>query len=250
MEVYTHRGIGLGPENTHAAMRAAVAMGLHLEVDVNTTLDAAVILHDKKLNRTTNGKGSIRRKRYSEIQGLSAGVAYEHPHDVQEIPLAEDVLLRYGPHAKIDLDLKARTGRQMLNFVKEHNMLDTVLFTSTDLATVKAVKDNEPSATVGFIAERYSPKHVPKLAALGFDYIAPWVDITSEDLIKQSEDHGMKVLPWFNGAQLLWTPQMDEAVERMASYNVSGIIVNHPHEVLAKVGIQPAAISIYPQHAA
>ena len=237
MEVYSHRGIGLGPENTHSALKAAVAMGLHLEVDVNATRDAvSILLHDSTLERTTDGKGAIHKKLYREIQHLSAGTAYEQPHDEQEIPLAEDALIRYGPHAKINLDLKkAQTGIQMLKRVTAHNLLDTVLFTSTNIQTVKAIKEMEPAATVGAITERYSRKFVAKLAKLGIEYIAPWVGITSADLVKQCDDHGIRVLPWFNGSQLLWTPEMDETIERMASYNVSGIIVNHPHEVLEKV---------------
>src|SRR6476660_6879229 len=57
-----HRGFSLGAlENTLAAFRAAVELGYsHLETDVHTTSDGELfLLHDRTLDRVTDGHGRI-----------------------------------------------------------------------------------------------------------------------------------------------------------------------------------------------
>jgi len=58
--VIAHRGFsGIAPENTLAAVRAAIEVGADMvEVDVTMTADGHVVcLHDETLDRTTDGQG-------------------------------------------------------------------------------------------------------------------------------------------------------------------------------------------------
>lgn len=74
--IIAHRGVkSLCPENTFPAFQKARELGLSwIETDVTLLKDGSLILiHDDKLNRTTNGKGSVRDKTGRDILALDAG---------------------------------------------------------------------------------------------------------------------------------------------------------------------------------
>ncbi|HRS96381.1 MAG TPA: glycerophosphodiester phosphodiesterase family protein, partial [Candidatus Latescibacteria bacterium] len=58
-----------------AAFRAAVALGVDvIEIDVHLSRDGhVVIMHDAKLDRTTDGKGPIAEHTLAEIKRVDAG---------------------------------------------------------------------------------------------------------------------------------------------------------------------------------
>jgi glycerophosphoryl diester phosphodiesterase len=74
--VMAHRGgRSLGPENTVYTFKRAIEQGTDvLEMDLQSTGDGAlVILHDREVDRTTNGKGAVDRFNLSELKKLDAG---------------------------------------------------------------------------------------------------------------------------------------------------------------------------------
>ena len=74
--VIAHRGAsGLAPENTMAAFRLAVALGADgVELDVNLSADGVpVVIHDARVNRTTNARGAVSRFSLDELRRLDAG---------------------------------------------------------------------------------------------------------------------------------------------------------------------------------
>lgn len=76
--VIAHRGAsGVRPENTLAAFREAIALGIdHLECDVRLSRDAhVVVIHDATVDRTTNGRGRVADHTLAELRALDAGEA-------------------------------------------------------------------------------------------------------------------------------------------------------------------------------
>lgn len=70
-KVLGHRGCaGLEPENTIRAFKRALSLKVDLiEFDVRMTKDKKlVVIHDPKLDRTTNGQGCIRNFIFNEIR--------------------------------------------------------------------------------------------------------------------------------------------------------------------------------------
>ncbi|NCF44910.1 MAG: glycerophosphodiester phosphodiesterase, partial [Proteobacteria bacterium] len=71
-----HRGASLiAPENTFAAADVALDRGAHLiELDVRESADGVLyVMHDKTLDRTTDGTGPIQHRTAAEIDALDAG---------------------------------------------------------------------------------------------------------------------------------------------------------------------------------
>lgn len=74
--VAAHRGNSrYAPENTMAAFRSAVALNIDMvEIDLHMTSDGEIILmHDHKVDRTTDGRGLICSKTLAEMKALDAG---------------------------------------------------------------------------------------------------------------------------------------------------------------------------------
>lgn len=74
-QIFAHRGFSAAfPENTMKAFIEAEKVGANgLEIDVQLSKDGeVVIIHDEKVDRTTNGTGFIKDLTYKEIRKLDA----------------------------------------------------------------------------------------------------------------------------------------------------------------------------------
>ena len=94
MTVAAHRGDSANyPENTMAAFRAAIAVGADMiETDVRLTRDGVpVLIHDRTVDRTTDGTGYVKDIDFAELRMLNAGTK-EMP---QQIPTLEELGLEF-----------------------------------------------------------------------------------------------------------------------------------------------------------
>jgi glycerophosphoryl diester phosphodiesterase len=95
-----HRGAGgeigvIAPENTLAAVRAAIALGIEfIETDPRPTADGVLVnLHDDDVDRTTDGTGLAAELTLAQIQALNIEAA-DYPGDFscERVPTIEQVL--------------------------------------------------------------------------------------------------------------------------------------------------------------
>ena len=97
MMVAGHRGDSANcPENTMVAFRAAIEAGADMiETDVRLTRDGVpVLIHDRTVDRTTDGKGYVKDMTFAELRALNAGTK-----DVpQQIPTLEEFLEFMNEH--------------------------------------------------------------------------------------------------------------------------------------------------------
>lgn len=98
-----HRGAcGHVPENTLASIERAIALGCVLtEVDIRRTADGAlVLLHDERVDRTTDGQGLVAEMILEDIRKLDAGGG-------ERLPMLEDALAAASGRIGLILELKA-----------------------------------------------------------------------------------------------------------------------------------------------
>lgn len=107
--IASHRGGGAtAPENTLPAIAEALAGGFgYVEVDVALTADGhPVLMHDAKVDRTTNGTGRLAALTLADVRALDAGSWFDPRFAGTPVPtLAEflDVLHDSGGRAIIEL---------------------------------------------------------------------------------------------------------------------------------------------------
>ena len=105
--VIAHRGgAAVAPENTLAAIRGAIAIGCdYVEVDVRPTRDGhLVLMHDRSVNRTTNGAGDVTDLDYGAVQTLDAGSHFSSAYSAERVPTFDDALrlARGAIHVYVD----------------------------------------------------------------------------------------------------------------------------------------------------
>src|SRR5208282_360917 len=95
MLLIAHRGAsGHAPENTLAAFRKAVALGVtFIETDLQVTRDTHLVaIHDDTVNRTTNGHGAVHSLSLDEIRKLDAGSWFGSEFAGERVPTIEELL--------------------------------------------------------------------------------------------------------------------------------------------------------------
>jgi len=111
-----HRGAaGLEPENTLLSVRKALALGVKgIEIDVHWVHGELLVIHDDRLNRTTNGAGLLRHHSISHLRALDAGKG-------ERIPFLREVLDAVDRRAVVNIELKGRhTARPVLDLLRHY----------------------------------------------------------------------------------------------------------------------------------
>lgn len=132
--VVCHRGANtIAPENTLPALECALAAGFdHIEVDLHITADGEiVVIHDPKLERTTNGTGPVTARTLEELRNLDAGSWFDPFFEGTLIPtLAEVLALIERYDARAYLEFKSAPPAPVLEQVEAAGLLDRVFFWS------------------------------------------------------------------------------------------------------------------------
>lgn len=99
--VFGHRGArGLAPENTLSSVREALACGVDwIEIDVWQVDGELVVIHDQRVDRTTNGVGYVQDFSLHDLRMLDAG-------DCQRVPLLEEVIELIDGRCGLNIELK------------------------------------------------------------------------------------------------------------------------------------------------
>ena len=152
MMVAGHRGDSANyPENTMAAFRAAIEAGAEMiETDVRLTRDGVpVLIHDKLVDRTTDGTGAVKDMTFTEIRALNAGTK-ELP---QQIPALEELLELMAPTGvTLNLEVKeyAEEGNEARSracvdkcvaLIEHYGMGEKMLFNSFDAPVLEYIHD-------------------------------------------------------------------------------------------------------------
>lgn len=124
-----HRGtVRFAPENTIAAFKKAIEMGLDLiEFDVRETKDGhLVIMHDETVDRTTDGSGRVSELTLAEIKRLDAGSWFGAQFKGERVPTLDEALEVLRDRALPDVDFKAGTPEKLIATLARHQLLGKV----------------------------------------------------------------------------------------------------------------------------
>ncbi len=97
-----HRGAaGYEPENTLLSFQKGLQLHVDLiEMDVQVcSTGQVVVIHDAKVDRTTNGAGYVAEKTFQELRSLNAGKG-------QKIPTLQEVLDLVNKKIKVNIEIK------------------------------------------------------------------------------------------------------------------------------------------------
>ena len=149
MKLFAHRGYsGHYPENTLAAFQAAARLPIYgVELDVHLTADhELVVIHDEKINRTSNGKGFVKDMTLQQLRAFDYGSWFSEEFEGEVIPTLGEVLEVFsGTHHQINIELKSDvfvyTGLEflVLREIEASKMMERVIISSFDHESVRRV---------------------------------------------------------------------------------------------------------------
>jgi glycerophosphoryl diester phosphodiesterase len=166
--IIAHRGhCAQAVENTLGAVRAALALPVDgIEIDVHLTADGVpVVMHDRTVDRTTDGTGLIRRLRLSRLRRLRARRDGPAPTLLEEgVPTLEEVLAETRGDRLLAVEIKpAGMEEETLDVIRRQRAEEWVWIWSFRRSVIREFHELAPEIPAAFLsvgfykwpAERY-----------------------------------------------------------------------------------------------
>ncbi len=230
--ILAHRGAKTqAPENTLTAFRLAIQQGADgVELDARLTADGEVVVfHDERLERTTDGRGRVRRFPLAELKGLDAGAHFSPDYSGERIPTLREVFSELDGSARFDieltdyLDLFGPLAGRVLRLVREFRVEERVVITSFNPAALLKARQIYPDLPYGLIALRGAAGALPRSPIgrlFACHLIVPYYTDIDERFVQNEHSRRRKVVPW--------TANTAEVIRRLAGWSVDGIITDRP----------------------
>lgn len=217
-----HRGaMGYAPENTLKSFKKAIELNVDaIELDVHICKSGEiVVIHDKKVDRTTNGSGYVKEKTFDELRNLNAG-------DGEKIPLLSEVLDLINRKVKINIELKgdntAKPVSELIEYYVKNKSwdYDDFILSSFNHYELKKFKELNSKIKTGALIDA-----IP----IGFSEFAEKLKVNSVNLSLESinqefvDDAHKRNL----NVNVYTVNDLDD-IQRIKNLNVDGIFSNFP----------------------
>lgn len=239
--VVAHRGgAHLAPENTLAAIRQAVELGVDMiEIDVILSNDGEVIvIHDDTIDRTTDGEGVVKEMTLEEIKQYDAGSWFDARFAGEQVPTLGEVFEAIDGLSILLIEIKdgdeqyPGLERKVVDEIKSHDAADWVVVQSFNEKSVLRVKEMVPALTTYYLLGGNFPEFYEALESpagdLPYDGLA--VHHSVIDAAKVTKIHEIGYLLF------TWTVNEDEDMQRIIAAGVDGIITDRPDRLQEMLG--------------
>ncbi len=174
--ICAHRGANnTHPENTIAAFKEAIRFGVHMiEFDVQMSGDSVlVIMHDKTVDRTTNGQGKVSDLTLSELKHLDAGSWKNSIYNNEKIPSLQETLEIMPTNIWLNIHIKdnREIGQAIAELIIKNNRLHQSVVACKP-ETAKAIHDVDDRIKIcNMERSDNSTLYVTETISMNFDFI-------------------------------------------------------------------------------
>jgi glycerophosphoryl diester phosphodiesterase len=241
--VVAHRGAsGYAPENTMAAIKKAITMGVDMiEIDVQLSKDKEVVLmHDLTVDRTTNGKGKVRDLYLEEIKKLDAGKWFSSEFLGEKVPTLEEVIQAINGQCKLLIEVKRVKSKKLeienkiVQLINKYNAYNWCIVQSFETQVIKNIQELDKSIECHKLVTMnisVLPLHIDSRIKTGTIYkyktvqsINPYFKMLNKRKVNKIHSRGQKIITW--------TVNEPEDMKRMIEMGVDGIITNYPDRLI------------------
>jgi glycerophosphoryl diester phosphodiesterase len=227
-----HRGCAAhAPENTLAGLREGTKRGATwVEIDVCLLGDGTpIIIHDDKVDRTTNGTGALKDLDWGYVSGLDAGGWFDPKKFAGErVPRLDDALaevqslgLGLNLELKIHGDEGARLVQTILPYLYDSGIaLDQLLVSSFDHVALGAFHAAAPGFAIGMLYSEIAPDWHATADALDAVAIVANYSKVSEAAIRGVIADGRDIY--------VYTPNDPKNVFAQWRWGLDGVITDDP----------------------
>lgn len=221
MICFAHRGAGgHAPENTLLSVKTALDMGAPwIEVDVFYVQGQLVVIHDRRLERTTSGSGDLMQQSLATLRSLDAGKG-------AKIPFLHEVMDVIQGQCGINIELKGPgTAAPVADLLKACIRDGTcgkeqLLVSSFDHPQLMEFKQLAPQLHIGANIYGVPLDGAGFADAMGVYSIHAHCNFISRMFVDDAHCRGIKVF--------IFTVNHAEELRRMAALGVDGVFTDYP----------------------
>ena len=230
--VIAHRGgSGMAPENTMAAFHKAMEVGADaIELDVRLTRDGRVmVIHDRRVDRTTTGMGPVGTYTLGELKSLDAGSWYGSQFEGERLPTLEEVFEVLPDEFPIYVELKARGPgawplvRAVVKLIRDHERYVSTMVASFNPIALVFLRAIEPRIIRGYI---WSAGHPLPMRARWLNplvdphWLAPGRHTLTRKIVSRFHAQGKPVAAWDLDA--------GDDMEELKKMGLDAVVTDHP----------------------
>ncbi len=223
MKIFGHRGAaGLIAENTIASISEALRHGVDgIEIDVHCCKSGElIVIHDKTLDRTTNGKGAVSDYTLSELKQFTTKEGFL-------IPTLDQVLRHIDAKCALNVELKGKYTALPTMALLEEYIKNTsweyhdFIISSFDHQQLYEVKKTNPKFRIGVLTEENVDAILIVAKDLDAFSIHPPISSLTKKSVEVAINQGYKVF--------VWTVNDPFLMQQSKSWKVDGIITDFPN---------------------
>jgi len=224
-----HRGAGrLAPENTLAAFALGHAHGYRMfECDVRLSADGVpFLLHDDRLERTTDGRGEALGHDWAALARLDAGAWHAPRHAGERLATLEAVVAFCHAHGcALNVELKPAPGDELRTARVVGAQLARIwlgapapLLSSFSVIALEAAAVTAPALPRGLLLERFCGDWLATAQRLGCVAVIGEQSAWNAQWATQARAAGLRMLAY--------TVNTDEDAERLLGLGLDGLITD------------------------
>ena len=235
--IWAHRGAsGYAPENTMEAFRLAHEMGADgVEIDVYFSKDGQIVIcHDEKMDRVSNGQGSVTEYTVEELKVFDFGCKF-YAGERRGIKIATlDELYAYAHEVGLKINVEVKSGSPdmpaaLVSKARQYGVEDLIYYSSFNHAQLTRLQEVDPTVRVAPLYSQslvYMDEYAERLGAWA---IHPSYNMLTifPSLVEDCHKKGILVNPW--------TANSEESIRACVEAGADGIISNYPDRVRAAI---------------
>jgi glycerophosphoryl diester phosphodiesterase len=230
-----HRGLSHAcPENTLPAFAAAIAIpGVHeIELDLWLSGDGVpVVCHDPRVDRTTDGQGTVTELDWAVIASFDAGVRHGEAWRGIRLPRFEEVLDLVDGRVGINIHIKdpgpgGKLVQRVVDLLRQRGM-DRFGYLAGDEDVLAAALDYAPDIARNCLAHQGEP---PRLIAAAVKHRCSRLQFgrnVTADATAEAKARGLL-------RNLFWSDEVEDA-RRYAALGIDVILTNCAHQLAGRV---------------
>jgi glycerophosphoryl diester phosphodiesterase len=223
-----HRGAaGYAPENTLTALAKAIQLGADMaEFDVQRTKDdELVVIHDKRVDRTTYGKGRVSDMKLSELRKLvvkvDEGFRKLLIKEDERIPTLEEILISADGHTGLMLEIiSTGAGKEVHDMVLKTGFKGRVIYASFLHSELRDIRDADAGAETLALLEGVPVRPAAFAKDAKVTHVGLAIDSITEPFVRALHSERLAVFVYTvnHSSDIAWTKSM----------RVEGIISDFP----------------------
>ncbi|SEN40629.1 glycerophosphoryl diester phosphodiesterase [Amphibacillus marinus] len=218
-----------------AAFEMAFQQGADgIETDVHLTADnIPVIIHDATIDRVSNYSGKVRSYSYETLKTIDIGSWFNQDYQKETILSLED-LLKWARDKNLLINIELKTSKEsypdiesiVYQLVYRYSMLDRVIFSSFNKATLQQFKAIDAHCKIGLLRSRFDQQVLMDAQQLKADGIHLKYHAINRKIVKDIRAANMYLAPY--------TINKSKQMRQCFSYNCAMIITDRPKLAIEK----------------